>query len=91
LWGPKLPNKEVGQQLIAEVQPKLVITTGTAGGIGKDFEVGDVVVSPVVRFDCLSKFKKAPFKQAHYASVAPKTTHFSKAQELFKTNASQLP
>ncbi|MFO0699965.1 MAG: hypothetical protein U0236_12100 [Nitrospira sp.] len=89
--GPKLPNKDVWQQLIAEVQPKLVITTGTAGGIGKDFEVGDVVVSPVVRFDCLSKFKKAPFKQAHYASVAPKTTYFSQAQALFKTNAAQLP
>lgn len=89
--GPKLPNKEVWQQLIAEVQPKLVITTGTAGGIGKDFEVGDVVVSPIVRFDCLAKFKKAPFKQAHYASVPANTKYFSEAQELFKTNASQLP
>ena len=47
-----LPNADVWQQIITEVQPKLVITTGTAGGIGKQCEVGDVVVSPIVRFDC---------------------------------------
>ena len=51
--GPQLPNEDVWKQIIDEVRPKLVITTGTAGGIGKQFEVGDVVVSPLVRFDCL--------------------------------------
>ena len=71
--GPKLPNIDVWTQIINEVKPKLVITTGTAGGIGKQFEVGDVVVSPIVRFDCTSKFKREPFRTAHYASVAPKT------------------
>jgi len=59
--GPQLPNIDVWRQIIQEVQPKLVITTGTAGGIGKEFEVGDVIVSPVVRFDCISKFKQKPF------------------------------
>ena len=56
--GPKLPNAAIWLQLIAEVKPSLVITTGTAGGIGKEFEVGDVIVSPSVRFDCKSKFSK---------------------------------
>ncbi len=68
--GPQLPNIDVWRQLIREVKPKLVITTGTAGGIGKQFEVGDVVVSPIVRFDCTAKFKKEPFAQAHFSSVA---------------------
>ena len=72
--GPQLPNIDVWRQIIREVQPKLVITTGTAGGIGKQFEVGDVVVSPIVRFDCTAKFKKKPFAQAHYSSVAAKST-----------------
>ncbi|WP_246648760.1 phosphorylase family protein [Bradyrhizobium canariense] len=40
--GPELPNSDVWRQIITEVQPTLVITTGTAGGIGKEFEVGDV-------------------------------------------------
>jgi Phosphorylase superfamily len=89
--GPQLPNIDVWRQIIQEVQPKLVITTGTAGGIGKQFEVGDVIVSPVVRFDCIAKFKKKPFAQAHYTSLAAKATHFSTARSLFKANAAQLP
>jgi hypothetical protein len=89
--GPQLPNIDVWQQIITEVQPKLVITTGTAGGIGKDFEVGDVVVSPVVRFDCTAKFKNQPFHAAHYTSAAASTKHFAKAKTLFKANADQLP
>jgi nucleoside phosphorylase len=74
-----------------EVQPQLVLTTGTAGGIGKQFEVGDVVVSPVVRFDTQNWLKTAPFANAHYASQATKTAFFSQAKDLFKANASQLP
>jgi hypothetical protein len=89
--GPNLPNIDVWEQFIQEVQPKVVITTGTAGGIGKQFEVGDVVVSPVVRFDCKSKFKKEPFAKDHYASAAPKAKRFAQARSLFKANAAQLP
>ena len=72
--GPQLPNIDVWRQIIHEVQPKLVITTGTAGGIGKQFEVGDVIVSPVCRFDCTAKFKKKPFAQSHFASTSAKAT-----------------
>jgi hypothetical protein len=89
--GPKLPNIDVWMQIISEVQPKLVITTGTAGGIGRQFEVGDVVVSPIVRFDCISKFKKEPFHSAHYSSGALKTKYLATAKRLFKANAGQLP
>jgi nucleoside phosphorylase len=89
--GPQLPNIDVWQQIIDEVRPKLVLTTGTAGGIGTQFEVGDVVVSPVVRFDCTAKFKRQPFGMDHYTSVAPKKTHFAAARSLFKANAAQLP
>jgi purine-nucleoside phosphorylase len=81
----------VWRQIISEVRPNLVITTGTAGGIGKQFEVGDVIVSPVVRFDCLSKFKAKPFRQDHYASAAAKTAKFAAARRLFKANSAQLP
>jgi purine-nucleoside phosphorylase len=89
--GPQLPNIDVWRQIIEEVQPKLVITTGTAGGIGKQLEVGDVVVSPIVRFDCTSKFKREPFAKNHFSSVAAKTNHFATARNLFKANAPRLP
>jgi nucleoside phosphorylase len=89
--GPQLPNIDIWRQIIQEVQPKLVITTGTAGGIGTQCEVGDVVVSPIVRFDCTSKFKAKPFAQDHYTSVPASTRYFATAQRLFKTNAARLP
>lgn len=89
--GPELPNIDVWRQMIEEVRPKLVITTGTGGGIGKQFEVGDVIVSSIVRFDCTAKFKKEPFAHAHYSSAPAKTSHFATARSLFKANAAQLP
>jgi hypothetical protein len=90
--GPELPNFDVWKQLIAEVQPKLVITTGTGGGIGSQWEVGDVIVSPIVRFDCIKKFAKQPFAKASYqSSLRVSQTRFAEAQTLFRANAAQLP
>ena len=86
-----LPNEDVWKQIITEVQPKLVITTGTAGGIGKDCEVGDVIVSPIVRFDCLKWLKSEPFHNADYKDGAPNARFFTAAKKLFKANAGQLP
>jgi nucleoside phosphorylase len=89
--GPKLPIAKLWKQLIAEVKPKLVITTGTAGGIGPAVELGDVVVAPSVRFDCTSKFKSAPFHDSVYATSKVKTASFPIAEELFRANTSHLP
>ena len=86
-----LPNEDLWKQIIAEVRPQLVITTGTAGGIGKACEVGDVVVSPIVSFDCQKWLKTEPFANANYKSAAPNTKHFTKAKQLFKANSGQLP
>jgi hypothetical protein len=86
-----LPNYDLWKQIIDEVQPKLVLTTGTAGGIGTSVEVGDVIVSPFVRFDSEKWLKKAPFHDAVYQSNAPKTKNFVKAAALFAANAGQLP
>jgi hypothetical protein len=86
-----LPNEDVWNQIISEVQPKLVITTGTAGGIGSTCEVGDVVVSPIVRFDCLKWLKSEPFHDASYQDAAPATKYFATAKKLFAANAGQLP
>ncbi len=89
--GGTLPNFDVWKQIIDEVQPALVITTGTAGGIGTWGEVGDVVVSPIVQFDGIKWLKSAPFHNAVFTSSAPKTTFFAKSEALFAANAAQLP
>jgi hypothetical protein len=89
--GGTLPNYDVWKQIIEEVQPGLVITTGTAGGIGTWGEVGDVVVSPIVRFDGIKWLKHAPFHDAVFTSSAPKSKFFDQAVSLFAANAAQLP
>jgi len=94
--GPQLPNIDVWAQIIDDVQPALVLTTGTAGGIGKQFEVGDVIVSPVVRFDCTAAFKNKKIDGqliAHesFTSAAVKSTLLPTARKLIKANSGQLP
>jgi hypothetical protein len=89
--GGTLPNYDVWKQIIEEVSPALVITTGTAGAIGTWGEVGDVVVSPVVRFDGIKWLKGAPFHDATYTTNAPKAQFFTQAEGLFAANADQLP
>ena len=89
--GPKLPVAKLWRQLIAEVRPKLVITTGTAGGIGTAVELGDVVVARMVRFDCLREFKSQQFHASKYVCSLAATGNFAVAQQLFAANADHLP
>jgi len=67
-----------------------VITTGTGGGIGPGFEVGDVIVSRFVAFDCQRDFKQ--FNGDEFASTqdAP-SDRFEEAAGLFAANQRFLP
>ena len=47
--GNKLPFVPVIAQLISELNPKLVISTGTAGAIGSHINCGDVAISSKAR------------------------------------------
>ncbi len=94
--GPDLPIADLWKQLVDEVKPKLVITTGTAGAIGPHLELGDVVLSRTTRFDCLKSFKNRDFAQSSYASNAadfselPDFLQYAN-RELIGVNAGQLP
>jgi len=89
--GPKMPIAKLWAQIIAEAQPKLLITTGTAGGIGSAVELGDVLSAQSVRFDCLKSFKSEPFHNSIYpcSKLAYKST--AVAEKLFLANTSHLP
>lgn len=89
--GQALPIAKLWKQIIAEAQPTLIITTGTAGGIGAAMELGDVVVAKEVRFDCQKSFKSSPFHNSVYQCSALKHTSYTVAQKLFAANAPHLP
>jgi nucleoside phosphorylase len=88
--GPKLANAVVWKQIIEDCRPSWVITTGTGGGIGPDLEVGDVIVSRFVSFDCQKQFKKLNGESYACQTQAP-SEKFAMAGSLFDVNSPMLP
>lgn len=82
------PNRLVWKQIIEDCKPKLVITTGTAGGIGAQAEVGDVVVSRFVTFD--SGGEQPDFETFECANDVPSGL-LDTAHDLLAGNAVYLP
>lgn len=68
--GPDVPMVDLWKQLIAEVQPKVVITTGTGGGIGASIGLGDVIVGQHVRFHLTGELKDKPYAKTVYPCTA---------------------
>ncbi len=66
--GPATPVYKLIQEIIAAVQPKMLITTGTGGGIGADVALGDVIIGAYTRFDCTTQFKDEPWASDSYAT-----------------------
>lgn len=66
-----VPIVELWKQMIGDVSPQLVITTGTAGGIGPEVSLGDVAVAAAAQFDCAGRFAAKPWAHARYESAAP--------------------
>jgi nucleoside phosphorylase len=93
--GPDLPVRTLWKQIITETGAGLVITTGTAGGIGATTTLGDVIVSKTVRFDCIRTFKNETFAQSTYSDAKPEGVsgpHLAFAEQtLLPINAAQLP
>lgn len=58
--GLGLPFVPVIQQLISELAPDLVITTGTAGAIGGRINCGDVAICSAGRLHCQRNYPKYP-------------------------------
>jgi nucleoside phosphorylase len=86
-----LPIRQLWAQLLAAVKPKLVITTGTAGGIGTQTQLGDVCVTNGAKFNCQESFKAEPFAQQTFKGRPWKAGKQLKASgKLLAVNASKL-
>jgi nucleoside phosphorylase len=90
--GPATPLKKLVTEIAQTVRPKVLITTGTAGGIGRDTALGDIVIGPVVKFDCTTQFKSEPWARTSYtASPLPARAVSAITPALLEVNASKLP
>ena len=86
-----LPVAELFRQIITEVRPKLMITTGTAGGTFVDAELGDVVITRAAKFRLADEFRNEPFNAKKYKSKgAIPTTHLASASGLLDVVTARL-
>jgi len=91
--GVKLPVRKLWHQLLGETRARVVITTGTAGAIGADVKLGDVVLGRAVRFDCSRTFARESFsaEQFHSPLAVPLRRLDTAMQKLIPVNAGMLP
>jgi kumamolisin len=90
--GPATPLKKLVVEIAETVKPKVLITTGTAGGIGKTTALGDVVIGPVVKFDCQTQFKDESWAHTSYStSPLPAKALSAITPALLAVNAARLP
>lgn len=86
-----LPVKDMFAQLIAEVQPEVVLTVGTSGGVFDDHDLGDVAVTRGAKFRLKSEFKNAPYAgEAYRSDWKIPTRHFDAATTLMAGYAENL-
>ncbi len=82
--GEQLPFIPVLKQLITELTPRLVISTGTAGAIGASLNCGDVVITNSARFHVKDPYPDDPqinvLSQDHaaLANIAPVNPRYIK-------------
>lgn len=92
--GPTLPTAQLAAQLAGECSPRLVITTGTAGGAGDGTLLGDINVARAVRADFTSRLKDHPWSKGTWRA-APVTTGQGTAlagtAPLIAANAGRIP
>jgi nucleoside phosphorylase len=92
--GPRLPIVRLWSQIVGDVAPKLLITSGTAGGVGLQTELGDVAVPAMVRWNCQEQFESEPWAHAAYATSAlspAMAAALGQTGELIAANADRIP
>ena len=86
-----LPVKDLFRQLIDEVQPAVVLSVGTGGGVALNQDLGDVIVTRAARFRCQSEFRNEVWNNTTRVSdwEIP-TTWFEQAETLMQRYAAEL-
>jgi Phosphorylase superfamily len=86
-----IPTFKMVTELVQTVKPKMLITTGTGGGIGADVKLGDVVIAGKTQFDCTQQFAKESWAKASYkTSALPAGALGLMTPALFAVNAAKV-
>ena len=87
-----MPVKDMFKQVIEQTQPKLVITSGTAGAVGSKLVLGDVVIANTARFKLDKTFVKSPFNNQSFSSdyVVPTTGYLDGISKLIALNSTRV-
>ena len=86
-----LPVAALIDQLIDEVNPRLVITSGTCGGTLRSHGLGDVVITRAAAFRLASEFATEPFAEATYHSrYRVPRKHIAEAEAMMQSLSSHL-
>jgi hypothetical protein len=89
--GPKTPVKMLLTEIAQAVEPEVFITTGTAGGLGAQVALGDVIIASQTQFNCAAQFKSQPWRnEAYKTSKLPDGTLEAITPELTRVNASRI-
>jgi nucleoside phosphorylase len=89
--GPTIPLRQLWRQMIEDTGCKLAVTSGTAGGVGAETVLGDVLVASNVRWDCEKQFKDAAFAGQSFKCTATITSNATTiAESLMAVNAERL-
>ena len=86
-----LPVADFFRQIIAEVKPKLLVTTGTAGAVYLEHQLGDVMVTRAAKFRAKQEFRKETWADQLYTSDFELATgQFETAKALLAVHADKL-
>ncbi|HXM13854.1 MAG TPA: hypothetical protein VN933_01355, partial [Candidatus Eremiobacteraceae bacterium] len=86
-----IPLHKMVTELVQTVKPKMLITTGTGGGIGADVKLGDVVIAAKTQFDCTTQFANESWAKASYkTSALPAGALQLMTAALFAVNAAKV-
>ncbi len=83
--GPKLPLRNMMQQIISDFSPSLILTIGTAGGARVRDNLGTVNVTNAARFDLTGEFVPCdyPFNHKTFSNAwSPDTTLLDSVKSL---------
>jgi nucleoside phosphorylase len=91
--GDQLPLQALWRQMLDQVRPRLVVSTGSAGALGPEVVTGDLIISRHVRWNATAGLGDQPWAQQSYASTAklrPGQFTFA-ARNLLPTVSEHLP